>query len=246
MVGDLLHLVKRKLARPGVMEHASSDLHDSWASRHLVVAKHFRSTLNGSVLVDYGCWDGSMLRCCQALGIACSYYGLDIDEGILETAERCNYGFVSFQVLNTDGTIPDDLPAPDVLLLLDVIEHLPAGTELQCLSHLRQRLRKGGALIVSCPHRSLWSFMDPAWPLGHRHYTTQRLSRLMVDAGFRAEEIFYQGTFFDQLDTVLFYIHKHLLRKQYRTSGWLKRRIDEGLSRSSGSAHMFILSRKVV
>ena len=77
----------------------------------------------------------------------------------------------------------------DLVLVLDVIEHLDDDT--QALMECRRILRNGGRLIVTVPaFRALWSPWDEA--LGHRRrYTAQELTGAAAKAGLRIDRISY-------------------------------------------------------
>ena len=94
------------------------------------------------------------------------------------------------------GSLPDDLPiAPgwaDVVLLLDVIEHLD--DDVAGLRGARRVLRKDGVLVVTAPaYPCLWSGYDVA--LGHRRrYVAAGLRRLVESAGYGVEQLTYFNT----------------------------------------------------
>lgn len=94
------------------------------------------------------------------------------------------------------GTLPDDLPIEpgwaDVVLLLDVLEHLD--DDAAALAAARVLLRAGGLLVATVPaYGWLWSAHDVA--LGHRRrYTARRLSRVVTGAGFGVARVTYFST----------------------------------------------------
>jgi SAM-dependent methyltransferase len=94
------------------------------------------------------------------------------------------------------GGLPGDLGVPagwaDVVLLLDVIEHLD--DDLAALGAARRLLTPGGLLVVTVPaYAWLWSGHDVQ--LGHRRrYTAQALARLAAAAGFRVERLTHFNT----------------------------------------------------
>ena len=92
------------------------------------------------------------------------------------------------------------------VILSDVIEHLPPGTELRALDETRRILRPGGRLILSTPNDRLLFFMlDPARiAVGHRHYSTQTVTDLVEAAGLKLESVFTAGWVFTMI-AVLWY-----------------------------------------
>jgi SAM-dependent methyltransferase len=94
------------------------------------------------------------------------------------------------------GALPHDVPIPsgwaDVVLLLDVLEHLD--DDAAGLRAARDVLRPGGALVVTVPaYAWLWSGHDVV--LGHRRrYVAGRLRALIEEAGYRVERLSYFNT----------------------------------------------------
>lgn len=94
------------------------------------------------------------------------------------------------------GALPDDLPVTpgwaDVVLLLDVLEHLD--DDAGGLRAAHRVLREGGVLVVTVPaYAWLWSGHDVA--LAHRRrYVAAGLRALVESAGYRVERLSYFNT----------------------------------------------------
>jgi SAM-dependent methyltransferase len=94
------------------------------------------------------------------------------------------------------GALPDDVPVPDgwadVVLLLDVIEHLD--DDVAAVRAARRVLRPGGAMLITVPaYGWLWSGHDEA--LGHRRrYTARGLRALITSASLSVEHLGYFNT----------------------------------------------------
>jgi 2-polyprenyl-3-methyl-5-hydroxy-6-metoxy-1,4-benzoquinol methylase len=155
-------------------------LTNGWGGRQAVAAALLHSLQPRRVL-DVGAKDGWLVRELKASGI--SAIGVDIQPGsppiIAADARRLPF---------TDGSM-------DVVALLDVIEHLPRGSETRALRECARVLRSEGILILSTP--SAWTigtYTDPAWWLrGHRHYTAEALHRLVRDAGLTIVDLQTRG-----------------------------------------------------
>jgi len=226
------------------MEIDEQDFNVSWAARHKFVIDHFRDAIENKVVVEYGSWNGGFLECCRVHNVPCTYYGLDIVPEMIEF-DRSQFGPCGdFRLLAEDGHIPDDIPPVDTIVLLDTLEHLPAKSEGSYLSHFASRLKEGGKLVISCPHWNKWSFLDPAWYFGHRHYSEAGLHQLLEENGFQVQSCKFNGGVFGQLDTLVFYLYKHLLRRPYQSCGWMSRRLArESQAHQSGTA-IYVLARK--
>jgi SAM-dependent methyltransferase len=137
-------------------------------------------------LLEIGCGTGHVLGGLTDFGEA---VGIEANDALLAVARAAGLDA-------RKGALPDDLSvAPgwaDVVLLLDVIEHLDdddAG-----LRAARRVLRDDGLLVVTVPaYPWLWSGHDAA--LGHRRrYVAAGLRRLVEAAGFRVERLTYFNT----------------------------------------------------
>ncbi|MFC1621992.1 class I SAM-dependent methyltransferase [Patescibacteria group bacterium] len=102
----------------------------------------------------------------------------------------------------------------DIVALFDVIEHIPRGTEHKALVGIRRVLKKNGTLCLSTPHQNILSnALDPAWYLGHRHYSTKRIIELLTKSGFTVTFVDYGGGLASQLYMILFYLYKFALKR---------------------------------
>jgi SAM-dependent methyltransferase len=96
--------------------------------------------------------------------------------------------------MDTEGfSLPFKADAFDLVLALDVIEHLEDDTE--ALKECQRILRSGGHLVVTVPaFMVLWSPWDEA--LGHRRrYTAVDLADTATKAGFRIDRLSYMFFF---------------------------------------------------
>jgi SAM-dependent methyltransferase len=137
------------------------------------------------LILDVGCGTGLML---ELLGRQHRVVGTDLrGEGLRELAERDPTAWL----VRADATmLPFRDEVFDLVLLLDVLEHLPDGV---VLAEVRRVLRPGGLLAVTVPALpGLWSGRDRA--AGHlRRYTRRGLERLLLDGGLEVEALgFYQ------------------------------------------------------
>jgi len=80
-------------------------------------------------------------------------------------------------------------PAHDLLLMLDVLEHIE--DESAALERVRELLRPGGLYVLTVPaFMWLWSHHDVL--NGHfRRYTARSLRRALTDAGFTVHRLHY-------------------------------------------------------
>lgn len=125
------------------------------------------------------------------------------------------------------------LPFPDASLdtvcLWDVIEHVPRGREPDMFAEIARVLRPGGHVYLSTPYRSCRAVtFDPAyWLIGHRHYTSERLTALAAPSGLRMTASTKRGRAFELLGILNLYFSKWVLRRRSVCEDWFDRKQDE-------------------
>jgi SAM-dependent methyltransferase len=137
-------------------------------------------------LLDLGCGTGNML---EALGRFGDAIGMEADATLVAAARAAGLDV-------RRGALPDDRVVlfgwPDVVLLLDVLEHLD--DDLTALRTVHALLEPGGTLVATVPaYRWLWSSHDVV--LGHRRrYSAARLRAVVEAAGFTVASLSYFNT----------------------------------------------------
>ncbi|RJS79470.1 class I SAM-dependent methyltransferase [Methanophagales archaeon] len=135
--------------------------------------------LNGKIL-DIGCGDGSLLSLFRGGGN--KLYGCDISEKAIELAKN-KFGDIA---IFTTGDIThfNSLPEGefDVIICSELLEHIE-NDEL-AIKNLYYKLKKGGYLIVTTPHREkYWLLLDEID--GHvRRYEKAELEKKLTRNGF--------------------------------------------------------------
>lgn len=150
----------------------------------LRVAKGLEPSSSPKIVFDVGAGDGRMMRPLNAAGF--SWYGFDLKPS-------------SSNILEWDISKPCPIrnPVPDIILLLDVVEHLV--NPGMALAQISQVLPTGGRLILTAPN-PLWSrsrihsllhgnptcFTQSDLDLNGHVFTTwpHILAKLLFDAGF--------------------------------------------------------------
>jgi predicted O-linked N-acetylglucosamine transferase (SPINDLY family) len=133
---------------------------------------------------DVGCGDGALLMTAADYGYAAE--GMDARP---ETAARL--GELGYRVPSCDFCSGHPACTPQVLSLMDVLEHLP--DPRAALLHARQLLAPGGILVLSLPDAasSTWQLLErgacnPYWmEIEHYHnFSRPRLIALLRECGF--------------------------------------------------------------
>jgi SAM-dependent methyltransferase len=134
-------------------------------------------------LLDLGCGTGNVL---EALGRFGEAVGMEADATLVAPARTAGLD-VRRGALPADRVVP--VGWPDVVLVLDVLEHLDDDAAALRMAH--ELLGPGGTLVATVPaYRWLWSGHDVV--LGHRRrYSAARLRAVVEAAGFTVVWISY-------------------------------------------------------
>jgi hypothetical protein len=170
-------------------------------ARHRIVQHALRRVTGGAIgdkrVLEIGCGRGVVVRHLRTRGVDCfgtELAPVDVDPDLAPYIEANRDCF----------DLADEVRrGVDVLMLLDVIEHLPE--PVYFMRRLRESFSAARAIVVTVPARTeLWSSYDTHY--GHfRRYTIESASNELGEAGFAAIEA---GYFFHALYPVLFALAK--------------------------------------
>lgn len=150
------------------------------------VLTRLEPTPRGRVL-EVGCGCGGNFSMLAKYG---ELWATDTDDTALGYARRSGLARVDY------GRLPDSMPTGlepfDLIVLLDVLEHVDE--DVEALRRLRPLLRPGGRLLATVPaYRFLWSPHDTL----HEHkrrYVRQDLRRRVESAGYLVRRLTYFNT----------------------------------------------------
>lgn len=135
-------------------------------------------------------------------------------------------------LVSTADKLPIKDNSQDLVFMFDVIEHVPKRTERKVFKESLRILKKGGKFILTTPFdHPITTYSDPAWYLGHRHYSIDKMSKLLKSSGFTVNEIGVTGSAWTSIYTVWFYIMKWIFGKNMPRNGFLEKKDDEGFMR---------------
>lgn len=142
-------------------------------------------------------------------------------------------------------TLPFEDNYFDIVTIFDVIEHLNRNTEALCLAEIKRVLKSDGRLILSTPNNNFFSnTLDPAWYLGHRHYSQRNLQNLLTNSGFRIDLVEFGGGFYELVSMDLLYIFKWVFRMEIPFKHWFDTKRDKEYLMNKGFATLLIKARK--
>lgn len=221
---------ERDLAYPVIATHK---FYFSWIKNNLN---------KGDKILDIGCWTGPMEHLLSKED--CLVTGLDIEDEPLKVARKNFPKFRFFKKSITDGP-PFSNEKFDKALFFMVIEHIPNNSEETALKNINKVLRRGGMLFLTTMAQNPLSILgDPAFIFGHRHYSRNKLQKLLRKAGFELREVNYNGGVFNILYTYLLYFFKHVLKRQEPRGGLMDKLMNLGY-KNNGFSEIDVRAEKI-
>ncbi len=112
-------------------------------------------------VLDVGCNVGDTLRWAHTLGVR-GLKGVDINPAAVEAAARNLAGLGEVELRHAPAdALPFADACVDVVLCLEVLEHIPAPMRPAAVREMARVLRPGGRLLLTVPHRGAFGFLDP-------------------------------------------------------------------------------------
>lgn len=172
-------------------------------------AEHLLSLPAGSRILDLGCAFGH-----GTARLARRYHveGIDPSSAYIARARR-RHPNIHFQIGQAQA-LPYADASFDAVVMLDVLEHLPSGTECRALAEVSRVLRPGGLCVLSTPNRGLLARLDSlniylslrggdadlarvyalnGNPPRHRHYSAAQLRDLLAPHNLVVDRCAYSG-----------------------------------------------------
>lgn len=209
---------KRVACRHAILLY-NDTIKSRWTARHTFSSRLASSTGLDGVL-NIGSYNGWLEPSLISSGRR-SVVGIDVNQGNIRQAKQA--------VPQADFVVASAVALPfrarifRLITMFEVIEHLAKGTEKTCMDECNRVLHSGGILLLSTPSSTVRSkLLDPAWYLGHRHYSASSLAFIGRKAGFTLRNTFMRGGVFEQLTMILLYIFK-LFKLEVPFKPWFER-----------------------
>lgn len=143
--------------------------------------------------------------------------------------------------------IPISDSAADIVIMFDVLEHVPKNKVSIALKEAGRILKNGGKLVFSTPNSNfLVNILDIAWYIGHRHYKKEYLTSILRDAGFKIEKLEIRGGLWFSVYLIWHYFMKWILRKPLAVNKFLMDRDDKQFSEKEGIHTIILIASKIL
>ncbi len=165
-------------------DRSSRDYNPPLEARYRILVNMVKRLKKREWLLDIGCGDGYLMA--QLSHVAQKVIGIDSDETAIRLAYEKLCPFLNCKPFYASCyELPFSSNHFDVVLLSDVIEHLPSPET--CLKEINRVMKSDGTLLISTPK---WR-PDRMWdPLHEREYRPRELKNLLKRY-FRRVTIFY-------------------------------------------------------
>lgn len=200
-----------------------------------------RVGLKGKSVLDIGCSIGWFPRIATSLD-ASQVCAIEPDAAKIKIAKKAAPKAKIYQGYAGSLNFPNK--QFDVVTLFDVLEHVPKKTEGEVLKEIRRVLKSKGHLLIGTPNDVLLSnITDPAWYLGHRHYTKKALTNMLGKEGFKIKYYAVHGGFWEVVAMLVLYTTKWIFRIPMPFEEWFDiRRRKEFIE--PGSTHISLIAQK--
>lgn len=134
----------------------------------------------------------------------------------------------------------------DEILFCDVLEHLDRNAESLALREIRRFLAPSGNLILTTPNDFwIFTYLDPAFYFGHRHYTSTEVENLLKSSGFEVKSIFTTGGIWECLGVIRHFSIEYPLNRILKRTGsalpeWISNRVDLEYKTDSNNGYTII------
>lgn len=198
-------------------------------------------SIKGKKLLDIGCSYGWFPKVVLDLG-AKEVFAIEPDQRKIAIAKKVapkadiSQGYA--------GKLKYPANKFDIVTLFDVIEHVPKNTESQVIKEIARVLKPRGYLLLATPF-DWWiaKLVDPAWYFGHRHYSKEKVTKMLAKEGFKIKYSAVHGGFWEVIGVWVLYTSKWIFRMPMPFEEWFDvRRRREFIE--PGKLHISLIAQK--
>ncbi len=198
--------------------------------------------VSGRTVLDIGCSYGWLEQALLAKKVK-RIMGIESTEGSFYNAKK-EVPKAEFKV-GSASKIPYSDKTFDMVVFLEVLEHVPKGEEDDSFKEIFRVLKKGGKLILSTPNSHFLScLLDPVWYFGHRHYKVKWIVKMLKENGFEVREVFLYGKFWELVRMLPHYFFKWVLKMEDPLKEFFFKRIENDGKDKDGYAYIYLKATK--
>lgn len=223
------------------MKNFSDSIEDRITPRNNFVFE-FCGDVKGKTILDIGCSFGWYEKMAVENGVK-SIIGVEPDKKFFHYARK------EVPQANFVEGSAEHLPCKDSyfdkVVMLEVLEHLPLGSENFAVMEVFRVLKPNGEFILSTPNKHpLSCLLDPAWYFGHRHYSLNFIRKLLKYNGFTVQNEFVYGGFWELFRMLPHYFFKWILKKEDPFKNYFEKKIAVDKNNPNNFAYIYIKSTK--
>lgn len=217
----------------------STDIEPS--ETHIFNANLVKRYIKKKKVLDIGCWTGQLEKLISQE--VKELVGLEPDKNAVRVAKKIIPGASFF--VGTAEKLPFRDNSFDTVIFLDVIEHIPAQTELKCLKEIYRILKPKGIMILSTGYKHpVGVLFDPSfWAFGHRHYGKDELTNMLTQTGFYTKRVITSGKFWRIVTFNISMVAKHIFKIKLEYSKGIKKKVLEDF-KPGGVVSIHIIAQK--
>jgi SAM-dependent methyltransferase len=191
-------------------------------------------------VLDIGCGSGALLSCLPP-----QVFSVGLERAEIQAKISVGNGCKNVVIANA-SRMPFSEAIFDGVCILEVMEHIDTKNSAGVLKEIKFILRKNGKMIMSVPFSNwLSNVLDPAWILGHRHYSAADLHQQITRAGLFVQDMWVKGGWWELSAMLNIYVSKWVFGKEmlFRAFFERKRRFEYDVN-ETGFATLFAIAEK--
>lgn len=165
-------------------------------------------------ILDLGCGSGKYLKILKSLGYE-NFFGVDISEEQIKIAKEFN---LNVQCQDALEFLKNSTQKYDIILLVDVLEHLDLKSSLEIINLIYKSLNSNGKLLIQVPNAlSLFSPLRYSDITHQRAYTKTSMIQTLNSSEFKIFKFFELYPYIHGIKSFVRNILWHLFIKKFIT-----------------------------